>query len=70
MTALSCQVIRTYLHAIQIIGKFYRCRKFLGSSSLIVDILILCIPGQVISVLVKSLITFDVLDILKIRHIA
>ena len=70
MTALACQIIRTYLNTVQVIGKFYRCRKFLGSSSLIINILIRCIPGQVIAVLVKGLITFDILDIFKIGHIA
>ena len=69
MAALTAEITRTYLYTVQIIFNFHRYRKIFVGSSLIIDIFVLCIPCQIGTILFKSLITFDILNIFQIRFI-
>ena len=69
MTALTAEITRTYLYTVQIIFDFHRYRKIFIRSSLIINVFVLCIPCQIGTILFKSLITFDILDIFQIRFI-
>ena len=69
MTTFTAEITWTYLYTVQIIFDFHRYRKIFIRSSLIINVFVLCIPCQIGTILFKSLITFDILDIFQIRFI-
>ena len=69
MTGFSCKFLRRYLFSIQIIPNAYRYRKLLCAGSLIINVIFLCIPGNIVSILCKRLITFYVLNIFQVGKI-
>ena len=64
-SALSGQVIRFDFLAVQIIGELHGNRRFFCGCSLIIDILAVCLPGQLVSALGELLVALYVFDVLQ-----
>ena len=69
MSALTLQIFRSNLLTIQIVSELYANRKLLISRTLILNVCTIRIPGQILTVLCKRLVTFYICDILQITLI-
>ena len=69
MSALASKLIRSDFLIVQVIFNLHINRKFFIGSSLIINITAVCIPGHVLAVLSKGLITLYILDSFQVRYI-
>ena len=69
MSALACELIRCDFLIVQVIFDLHINRKFFIGSSLIINITAVCIPGHVLAVLGKGLITLYILNSFQVRYI-